>query len=142
MLYRPAFLLGFAGLLPAIVCVLAAALGPADWQRLAFTTGALYSGLILSFLGGTWWGLATQAKARQATALYTIAVVPTLAALSLMMVLTPWRLVLIGGLIFFTLPFDRMLVKLQLAPSNWLTLRVPLSIGLGLLTIALGLLAR
>jgi len=142
MLYRPAFLLGYAGLLPALFCLLAAVLGPPEWQGLAFRTGALYAGLILSFLGGTWWGIATKAKAKQAMPLYVLAVVPTLAALGLLMLPSPWRVVLLGVLILLSLVIDRLLVQLRLAPDLWMKLRVPLSIGLGLLTIALGLMAR
>ena len=141
MLYRPAFLLGYAGLLPAFFCLLAAAFGPPEWNELALRTGALYSGLILSFLGGTWWGIATKAQAKQAMPLYAIAVIPTLAALGLMMVLSPWRLVLLGVLIALTLVVDRLLVQLRLAPDHWMKLRVPLSIGLSAATIGLGLLA-
>ena len=73
--------------------------------------------------------------------LYAIAVIPTLAALGLMMVLSPWRLVLLGVLIALTLVVDRLLVQLRLAPDHWMKLRVPLSIGLSAATIGLGLMA-
>ncbi|MBS3961584.1 MAG: DUF3429 domain-containing protein [Sandarakinorhabdus sp.] len=141
MLYRPAFLLGYAGLIPAFAALGVAAFAPPEWRELAFRSGALYAGLILSFLGGAWWGLATRAGPERAWPLYILAVIPSLAALVLLLLLTPWRLVLLGGLIALTLPVDRLLLRLGLAPANWMQLRVPLTIGLSLATAGLGLLA-
>jgi hypothetical protein len=141
MLPRPAFLLGFAGLLPPFAAVAAAAFAPPEWRELAFRAGALYAGLILSFLGGAWWGLATRAPAESAAPLYVLAVVPTLVALVLLLLLTPPRLILLGALILATLPVDMLLLRLQLAPPNWLKLRIPLTIGLSLATMALALVA-
>jgi hypothetical protein len=57
------------------------------------------------------------------------------------MLLTPPRLVVLGGLIALTLPIDRLLVKSGLAPANWMLLRVPLTVGLSLATVGLGLAA-
>lgn len=141
MLQRPAFLLGYAGLIPPALALGAALWAPPEWRELAFRAGALYAGLILSFLGGAWWGLATRAEAGKAWPLYVLAVVPTLVALALLMLLTPERLVLLGGLILFTLPVDGLLVRTGLAPANWMRLRVPLTVGLGALTAGLGLAA-
>lgn len=141
MLYRPAFFLGYAGLLPAVAALGVAALAPPEWRELAFRAGALYAGLILSFLGGAWWGLATRAGASRAWPLYILSVVPSLAALALLLLLTPDRLILLGALIAVTLPVDRMLVREGLAPANWMRLRIPLSLGLAAATIGLGLVA-
>jgi drug/metabolite transporter (DMT)-like permease len=141
MLYRPAFLLGYAGLLPAFAALVIALFGPPDWRELAFRAGALYAGLILSFLGGSWWGLATRSGPARAWALYLLAVGPTLAAMALLLVLTPPRLVLLAGLLMLTLPIDRLLVKIRLAPENWMQLRLPLTIGLALATAGLGVAA-
>lgn len=141
MLHRPAFLLGYAGLIPAAAAFAVAAFGPPDWRELAYRAGALYAGLILSFLGGAWWGLATRASANRAWPIYVLSVVPSLAALALLMLLTPDRLLLMGALIALTLPVDRLLLAEGLAPRNWMRLRVPLSLGLAAATIALGLVA-
>jgi hypothetical protein len=141
MLQRPAFLLGYAGLLPAFAALATALAGPPEWRELAFRAGALYAGLILSFLGGAWWGLSTRADAEKAWPFYILSVVPSLVALALLMLLTPPRLVLLGGLIMFTLPVDGLLVRTGLAPKNWMLLRVPLTIGLSLATVGLGLAA-
>ncbi len=141
MLERPAFLLGYAGLVPPLLAAAAAWLAPAEWRELAYRAGALYAGLILSFLGGAWWGLATRAEAKRAWPLYFIAVLPTLVALALLLVLTPARLLILSGAIALTLPVDRLLTGMQLAPGNWMQLRVPLTVGLSLLTAALSVAA-
>lgn len=141
MLPRPARLLGWSGLLPAAAALAAALLAPQPWPEFAFRAGALYSGLILSFLGGAWWGLATRAGPERAWPLYLVAVVPSLSALALLLVMTPARLVLLGLLIMATVVVDRVLVRLDLAPAGWMALRLPLSLALGLLTVGLGLAA-
>jgi hypothetical protein len=142
MLQRPAFLLGYAGLIPAFAALGVALAAPFEWRELATQAGALYAGLILSFLGGAWWGLSTRAEAEKAWPFYILSVLPSLAALALLMRLTPERLVAMGALIALTLPVDRLLVKSGLAPRNWMLLRVPLTVGLSLATIGLGLAAR
>lgn len=141
MLHRPAFLLGYAGLIPAFAALGVAAFAPPEWRELAFRAGALYAGLILSLLGGTWWGLATRAEPERAWPLYILSVIPSLAALVLLMLLTPERLILLGGLIALTLPVDRLLLRMGLAPANWMQLRVPLTVGLSLATAGLGVVA-
>ena len=141
MLQRPAFLLGYAGLIPAFASLGVALTAPPEWRELAFRAGALYAGLILSFLGGTWWGLATRAPETRAWPLTIVSVLPSLAALALLMLLTPERLVALGAVIALTLPVDRLFVKSGLAPANWMLLRVPLTVGLSLATVGLGLAA-
>ena len=49
-------------------------------------------------------------------------------------------MIALGGAILLTLPVDRHLVATGEAPANWMKLRMPLSLGLGGLTIAAGLL--
>ncbi len=142
MLYRPAFLLGYAGLLPALFCLGLAVLGPPEWRAMAIQAGGLYAGLILSFLGGSWWGLASKAPARQALSLYGLAVLPSLVSMALLLSPSPWRLVLLGIALLLALTGDRLLVRRRLAPAHWMQLRVPLSIGLAACTIALGVAAR
>jgi hypothetical protein len=140
MLQRPAFILGWLGLLPAFAAVGATMLGGQPLRELAFRAGALYAGLILSFLGGAWWGLASRTRER-AWLLYTIAVVPSLAALALLLLMDAPALILMGVLILSTLVVDRALGGFGLTPLNWMRLRVPLSVGLGAATILLGILA-
>lgn len=135
---RTAILLGFAGLLPP-----AAAVGWAIMQdRSAWVVGLIYALSILSFLGGIWWGLAMRAGVRQAP-LVAMAVVPSLLAFVLAVTSfvtfgSSWVLVATGVALLLTLPVDRWLTRTGAAPANWMRLRVPLSVGLGGLTILLG----
>jgi len=136
---RVAFALGFAGLLPQLGAALLAWVGIGDGALIALA----YAALILSFLGGMWWGLALFRRAGQSL-LVTLAVVPSLVAgaiLALAAVHLPLGLVAMGSAIMLTLPVDRWLVARGAAPANWMQLRVPLSVGLGTLTIVAGALA-
>lgn len=133
---RVAFALGFAGLLPQIGAAALAWLDIYDGGLVAIAYGAL----ILSFLGGMWWGLAMFRRLGQSL-LVTLAVVPSLVAgaiLALAAVHLPLGLAAMGSAILLTLPVDRWLVAQGAAPANWMRLRVPLSLGLGVLTIATG----
>ncbi len=138
-------LLGLLGLLPQGLFLLLVAV---DHPRLVFAAQSLafaYAALILSFLGGLWWGLAATA-ARPPAWLWIAAVMPSLAAFASFL---PWALagswpgpslVLLGGAIMASLAVDRRLVRDGLAPDWWMRLRLPLSAGLGMMTIAIGLL--
>jgi hypothetical protein len=132
-------LLGFAGLLPQLGLVAAMLVRPdVGWRLLAFA----YAALILSFLGGIWWGIAVRRGDRQA-GLLVAAVVPSLVALALVVAAMlrlslDWPLVALGSALMLTLPVDRHLVATGGAPRDWMRLRVPLSLGLGALTILAG----
>lgn len=158
---RSAWALGLAGLLPqAAVAALAMyhqrAIGS---ESLAGTAGAiklkvaifvlayLYAGLILSFLGGIWWGFAMRRSGAAQSGLAALAVIPSLLAfLPLLGALAlfprtpfaPWLLVMLGSAILLTLPVDRVLERAGDAPRGWLRFRATLSIGLGGLTILIG----
>lgn len=139
---RAAYLLGYAGLLPQFAAVALIASGT-DYQLgevLAFG----YAGLILSFLGGMWWGFAMR-RLRGQGMLAVLAVTPSLAALALgvLTIVTEPSLTLIGlgAAIIATLLIDHRLVTTGEAPADWMRLRAPLSLGLGGLTIIAGLLA-
>ena len=55
-------LLGLAGLLPQLAIMgLVLVSAQNEWRDAAIAMAALYAGLILSFLGGTWWGIAAAA---------------------------------------------------------------------------------
>lgn len=132
-------LLGFAGLLPQFAFVgLQIARPDPGWSMLAFAYGAL----ILSFLGGIWWGVAAGRDGDDAR-LVAVAVVPTLVAMALLILALNrltlrWPLVLLGSVIMLTLLVDRHLVDRRDVPAGWMRLRVPLSLGLGALTILAG----
>lgn len=134
--------LGWLGLLPPAAALAAAHLAPPPEAAFAIRLGALYAGLILSFLGGAWWGLATQGPPDMAWRLYGVAVLPSLAALALLANPGAPAIMLLGGLILASVLVDIGLDGRGLAPAGWLALRLPLSVGLGSLTLLLGLAAR
>ena len=139
--------LGFAGLLPAAGA--ACWIGLASDEAIGTFVAQFYPLIILSFLGGMWWGFAMRRSERQG-ALAIIAVLPSLAAFALFLLavaslidtyrLTPWVLIATGVSLLFTLLVDRHLVRTGEAPEGWMALRIPLSIGLGGLTIVSGVL--
>ncbi|QFI61941.1 DUF3429 family protein [Qipengyuania flava] len=139
--------LGLAGLLPQFTCLAVLYAGPAEWREAALAIAFAYAALILSFLGGMWWGIAAAAPAAQRRKalgwLWIAAVLPSLVALACFL---PWALdwawpepslVMLGGALLVTLGVDAKLGAL--APRWWMALRVPLSTGLGLATIAAAL---
>lgn len=136
-------LLGYAGLLPQILCVAMVA-GGHEWRFSALAGGFAYAAAIFSFLGGVWWGQAVQ-SGRATTGAYLLAVLPSLIAVALFL---PWTfgwewpgpaLLYLGALIGLSPMIDR---ALGFAAPDFLRLRWHLSLGLGSLTIALGLLSR
>ena len=140
-------LLGYAGLLPQIICVALAASGH-EYAYTALAGGFAYGAAIFSFLGGVWWGQAIQSgrNGRAAGAgSYLVAVMPSLISVALFI---PWSLgwewpgpalLYLGALIALSPLVDK---ALGYAARDFMRLRVQLSLGLGGLTIALGLVAE
>lgn len=135
-----AFALGFAGLLPQMAATVLALGRDAVAPVLALAYGLL----ILSFLGGMWWGFAMRRRGDPAQGrLALVSVAPSLAALAIA-IATVYTgrldrgLVATGIVLLLTLPVDRALTRGGDAPADWMRLRVPLSIGLGALTILTG----
>ena len=141
--------LGYAGLLPQIICVALVASGH-EYAYNALAGGFAYAAAIFSFLGGVWWGQSIAAAEHsgppgEAGALaYVVAVMPSLLSVALFL---PWTfgwewpgpaLLYLGSLILLSPLIDW---GLKLARRDFLILRMQLSAGLGLLTIALGLLS-
>ncbi len=131
--------LGYAGLLPQIFC-LALVLTGHEYAYDALAGGFAYAAAIFSFLGGVWWGQAI-ASGRAGAGVYLVAVMPSLLAVALFL---PWTfgwewpapaLLYLGALILLSPLVDR---ALGYAARDFFMLRVQLSVGLGLLTIALG----
>jgi hypothetical protein len=139
-------MLGYAGLLPQILCVGLLLTGH-EWRYAALAGGFAYAAAIFSFLGGVWWGqaLAGARDGRSAsTGAYLLAVLPSLLAVALFL---PWTfgwewpgpaLLYLGALILLSPLVDR---ALGYAAPDFLRLRWHLSLGLGALSIVLGLLA-
>lgn len=135
--------LGYAGLLPQILCLAMVLIGH-EWRYSALGGGFAYAAAIFSFLGGVWWGQAVQ-SGRATAGAYVLAVLPSLVAVALFL---PWTfgwewpgpaLLYLGALIGLSPMIDR---ALGFAAPDFLRLRWHLSLGLGSLTIALGLLSR
>lgn len=139
--------LGLAGLLPQFACVIVLYLGPQEWRYAALSIAFAYAALIFSFLGGMWWGIAAGAPAaerRQSLGwLWIASILPSLIALAAFL---PWvfgqawpepSLVMLGGAILLSPAIDAKLGPL--APRWWMGLRVTLSLGLGVATIAAAL---
>ena len=140
---RLAFWLGFAGLIPQALALIAVVAGNPEGRFSPLALAYAYAALILSFLGGMWWGLAAQARRRVPAWLWVAAVLPSLIALASAL---PWAtgaswpgpsLALLGIALLGSLAVDRQLRAAGLCPPWWLWLRVPLSVGLGGMTLAI-----
>jgi Protein of unknown function (DUF3429) len=139
---RVAFLLGLTGLLPQLVAI--SLTFDAGFRDAAGACGLLYAALILSFLGGLWWGVA--AAHRDAPLwIYALAVVPSLVAFaSMLSVLPVWDAnpspfvgIYLGLSLLVTPLVDWRLRVLGLVPQGWLSMRLVLSVGLGISTLVL-----
>jgi hypothetical protein len=134
--------LGLAGLLPQLLVVFALIGGNPEARFVALACGFAYAALILSFLGGMWWGLAAAHGRTSPAWVWIAAVIPSLIAFASAypwMVGAPWpgpSLVMLGIVLTGSLGVDWKLRDLGLAPTWWLTLRIPLSLGLGGMTLA------
>lgn len=139
--------LGLAGVLPQLGCLAYAWSGDPAWAGAARMAGGLYAGLILSFLGGTWWGIAAAAPAAEGRGqlgwVWVAAVTPCLIAFGagLWWIARPDQPQPVLAVLAFALlasPLvDSRLVSLALAPPWWTGLRWPLSLLLGLATLAM-----
>jgi len=138
--------LGFAGLLPQLACLAALWFGPDSWRFAALAIAWGYGALILSFLGGLWWGIAAsriREGQRVPAWLWIAAVLPSLVAL---LTYLPWvfgqewpgpSLVILGSALIASLWVDRRIAPS--APAWWMRLRVPLSLGLGIASILIAM---
>ena len=143
-------LLGLSGLLPQWACLAVLVAGPEGWHYWAISIAAIYAAAILSFLGGMWWGLAASAsfRSRVPAFVWFAAVTPTLVAVAAML---PWifgysfpgpSLWAMGGGIGLSVAIDAWLRRtLADVPQWWLALRIPLSTGLSVATMACAWLA-
>lgn len=133
---RAARILGGAGLIPQFGALVLQAQNPGMPSGRIMAFG--YASLILSFLGGIWWGFAMRRTLGQRS-LVVVAVIPSLVPVVLapVIVYAGWRWALVGLAValMLTLLVDRRLVERGEAPIGWMRLRVPLSGGLALLTL-------
>lgn len=144
---RSARWLGLAGLAPHVLLIAALLADPERFGPTPAGVALVYAGLILSFVGGAWWGLASQSTATVHGAVWIAAVTPSLIALATS---GAWAigvpvgapLWITGGALIGTLAVDRRLVADGVAPRGWLGLRVPLSLGLGALTMLIAIVSQ
>lgn len=142
---RPPRILGAAGVLPPLACVGLALVDPALTLP-ATIGGGLYAALILSFLGGMWWMEALLRRDGRVWP-YLVAVLPSLIGWALL--LPPLlaggsiriALILLGLVIIITPLADLRVGDAMRAITGWARLRWALSLGLGGLTLVLGLIS-
>ena len=141
--------LGLAGVLPQFACLAYLWSGDGEWAETARIAAGLYAGLILSFLGGTWWGIAAAAPAAEGRGVlgwvWVAAVCPSLIAFAAGLWWIgnqgqpqPALAVLAFALLASPL-IDMRLSGMALAPRWWTGLRWPLSVMLGLATLAVAM---
>lgn len=125
--------LGIAGLIPPLVGAVVAYGDIGSFGPVAGGFILVYGALILSFLGGSWWGLASRAE-RPSWLLMGLAVAPSIAAWGILSMRSTVAAGLwIAGLILISPVVDTLIAGRGLVPGWWLRLRVPLSIGLAVL---------
>ena len=138
--------LGLAGLIPQILLAAVVIGFPVQFSPPAIGLALVYSGLILSFIGGAWWGLAAQDKVRVPPWIWLVAIAPSLIAFAAIGAWTIGRspgpsLMITGTSLIAALGVDFKLAANGLCPPGWLRLRTPLSLGLGGLTILIAILS-
>ena len=139
---KAAELLGYSGLLPQLIAVLAV-LYDGEYAEFAVAFGLIYASLIFSFLGGVWWGQAISAKEVSAR-IYVTAVMPSLLAFGgVIAAIIIWDELAYGALIIGQMIALSPLVdrRLSYATEDFMRLRWHLSLGLGALTTILGFIA-
>jgi Protein of unknown function (DUF3429) len=136
---RIAFALGLSGLIPQILTSWFVIYGDdPNFVRLA---GFFYAALILSFLGGLWWGVAATRPGAPVW-IYVVAVCPSLIAFASVLgwaggLSTALSCSVVAIALLVTPAMDRILDKRGFVPRNWMLMRLILSVGLGLLTLNL-----
>jgi hypothetical protein len=128
----PALLLGVAGLIPPAVLTVVALLDLGLFAPSMPGFVRTYAAVILSFLGGSWWGFACREE-RPSWLLLILGVVAALAGwAAIFWFYPPSALFALVAALLVSLAVDALLVRRDLAPRWWMRLRVPLSVGLAL----------
>lgn len=141
----PFIWLGYAGLLPPIGLLGMLYLHQDTLAAPMLVAVAIgYAALILSFLGGVWWGLLAGSGRGVGLGSAALSVLPTLVALVLVFATTRAPVaapLTLAGFIALSPVVDRELGRHGLVPRWWLPLRLVLSLGLAGLTAAAVLVA-
>lgn len=124
-------LLGFAGLLPVLAAVITVHGGHFFYGAALHKAVIVYGGLILSFIGGAYWGLAARSNDEDMAAwTYGWSVVPSLAGWVAVTLPGPWDSLSLALCFLALLVLDWRLYKRGLTPAWWLSLRLPLSLSM------------
>lgn len=134
---RPAFLLGLAGAVPFVALCIMAVSGFPDLPFEPKVVLLYYGAVILAFLGGIHWGLATARWAPgdpkgDATSQFTISICPSIVALAAAMLRdysVDSGLILLAIAFAGLLAFDHIAVRHGEAPTWYPKLRWPLSLA-------------
>jgi hypothetical protein len=130
-------------MLPTFAATIVVGVGPDDWKVAAVRVAVAYAALILSFLGGAWWGLASaHAEAGRLQPWLVVSVIPALVAWPLVFTPSPLSLWILAMLFAATLVVDRQMMRASIAPVWWWSLRWPLSMGMAVLHACLGWMSR
>jgi hypothetical protein len=134
----PALLLGLAGLIPPVGLTAGALLDLGLFAPSMPGFVLTYAAIILSFLGGTWWGFVSRSD-QPGWGLLGLSVLPALAGwAAIFSFQPPAALFSLALALLVALVVDASLVQQRLAPSWWMRLRVPLSAGLALCCVLSG----
>lgn len=147
----PAAWLGAAGLLPFISAAMAVWLGSPWIAELAARVAITYGAVILSFLGGAFWGFAAMPGQPDLAGadpgerrlvprhLFALSVLPSLIAWIAVLLAPQTALVILVSAFAAILLLDRATWTTGIAPSWWIRLRVPLSTVVVLCLIAIAM---
>ncbi len=120
--------LGAAGALPFLAAAIAGWVAPRFAALLIADAGALYGAVILSFIGGAHWGLASRMTVPPAL-LLRLSVVPALVGwAAVLQPSTAVALAVLAVAFVLVLLIDRYAIGIGAAPVWWQPLRAPLSL--------------
>ena len=141
--YKPSLIVGSLGLTPFIIIFLCCLITPPDQEvyNLLFYFFITYAAIISSFLGGIQWGLITASADKIYNVLlpFFISTVPALIAWSALIFITNILLSLFLVIISYilSLAYDYYLYNSKTAPYWFLSLRVPLTSCVVIVSLAM-----
>lgn len=140
---KAAIILGAAGLMPQSFCLILVAFFP-EWRWLALSAACFYAAIILAFLGGLWWMQGLLSNSSDPTPYIGGVVPPILGWLALLPWCLGWNwpvpsLILLALALVGSPMVDQVFARRTRLPVRWMTLRWTLAIGLGGLSLVVGL---
>ncbi|WP_347546913.1 DUF3429 domain-containing protein [Roseomonas sp. CAU 1739] len=136
---RAAWWLGLTGMLPN-VAALAVMLAWPEAQGFAAHAALVFSAMVASFVGGTWWGLAAlRASPGELSRFLQLAIMPALTAWLAVLVQPATGFAILAMLFAVLPPTDRRLQAAGVTPGWWLAQRRPLSYAMAVLQVVTSL---